>query len=254
MMPRNQELVDRGLSCVVSAGWLPGLTELLPAYAARLAKNSMDAIQSLTVYCGDDGEWSDNALHDALWYVRKFGRRRPRYMHEGKWVRARLSEVLVENDFEAPLGRSLCTMSCLPEMHEVISREFAGCNACVYTYLPARSTAAIGSLIALLPIPSNLALRMLRRALRAPSLSVGGFSIVEIRGSRGAAPVLHRHGLTFDKQGEYWMSGVVAATVARLILQGQIVKPGVHFLAGAVDPLAFVQELRLSGVALRSVL
>jgi len=48
---------------------------------------------------------------------------------------------------------------------------------------------------------------------------------------------------------EYWMNAVVAATVTRLISEGRGVKPGVHFLVDAVDPIAFVEALRRAGVA-----
>jgi hypothetical protein len=41
----------------------------------------------------------------------------------------------------------------------------------------------------------------------------------------------------------------VAATVARLISYGGTVKTGVHFLTEAVDPVAFMQELRKIGVS-----
>ena len=44
------------------------------------------------------------------------------------------------------------------------------------------------------------------------------------------------------------MNAVVAATVARLISDGRGVKPGVHFLVDAVDPIAFIEELRIAGV------
>jgi len=44
------------------------------------------------------------------------------------------------------------------------------------------------------------------------------------------------------------MNTIVAATVARLISEGGGVKPGVHFLVAAVDPTAFMEELRMVGV------
>jgi saccharopine dehydrogenase-like NADP-dependent oxidoreductase len=113
MMPHHQEVGDRGLSYVVSAGWLPGMSELLPAYSLALAKTRMDAVQSMTIHFGDSGEWSNNALRDAAWYLRKFGRRRPGYIHNGRWVRARLSEVLVEKDIGSPMGRCLFSVQGL---------------------------------------------------------------------------------------------------------------------------------------------
>jgi len=247
MMPHDQELFDLGLACVVSAGWLPGMTELLPAYSLAVSNTRMDAIHSITVYSGDSGEWSNTAMRDIVWYLRKFGRRRPRYIREGKWVRARLAEVLIEKDIGSPVGRCLFSMSCLPEMTELMGR-FEGCDGRTYTYLPSRRTAVVGSLIALLPFPTDFAVRRMRPALLAEFLPVGGFSFVEIQGRSDARDVVHRYQVTFEKDRGYWMNGVVAATVARLISEGRGVNNGVHFLMDAVDPVTFIEELRKVGL------
>jgi Saccharopine dehydrogenase NADP binding domain len=247
MMQHDRELRDLGLTCVVSAGWLPGMTELLPSYSRAVSKTRMDAIHSVTIYSGDSGEWSNSAMHDIVWYLRKFGRRRPRYIRNGEWVRAKLSEVLIEKDLGSPLGRCLFSMSCLPEMAELIGR-FKDCDGRAYTYLPSRRTAVIGSLIALLPIPRDFAIQSIRPALLAEALPVGGFSVVEIQGRSGARGVSHRYQVTFEKRREYWMNAVVAATVARLISEGGGVNTGVHFLTDAVDSITFMEELRKIGV------
>ena len=224
MMPHHDQLADGGLSFVISAGWLPGMSELLPAYSLALARTSMDTVQSVTIHFGDSGEWSNNALRDAVWYLRNFGRRRPRYMHNGEWVRARLAEVLVEKDIGSPMGRCVFALSCLPEMAELMGR-FKDCRVSAYSYLPGRGTALAGSLIALLPMPVDLAVRILRPALCAPSLPVGGFNVVEIQGRSGSREVSHRHLLTFERHREYWMNAVVAATVARLISEAAASAP-----------------------------
>jgi hypothetical protein len=54
--------------------------------------------------------------------------------------------------------------------------------------------------------------------------------------------------IVFREHGDYWMNGIVAATVARLIARGGCVEPGVHYLADAVDPILFMAELRKAGV------
>jgi hypothetical protein len=248
MMPHDQELSDLGLACVVSAGWLPGMTELLPAYSLAVSKTRMDAIHSVTIHSGDSGEWSNNAMRDIVWYLRKFGRRRSKYIRNGEWVRAKLAEVLIEKDIGSPIGRCLFSMSCLPEMAELIGR-FKDCDGRAYTYLPNRRTAVVGSLIALLPLPRDFAMRRMRPALRAESLPVGGFSVVEIHGRSDAREVSHRYQVTFERGREYWMNAVVAATVARLISEGRGVNNGVHFLMDAVDPVTFMEELRKVGVS-----
>jgi len=55
--------------------------------------------------------------------------------------------------------------------------------------------------------------------------------------------------VTFERGREYWMNAVVAATVARLISKGGEVKAGAHFLADAVDPVRFMEELRKVGLS-----
>jgi hypothetical protein len=44
------------------------------------------------------------------------------------------------------------------------------------------------------------------------------------------------------------MNGLVPAIVGRMISEGKCVRPGVHFLAEAVDPVAFMAELKRAGV------
>src|SRR5215475_8440758 len=72
---RDREITDLKLSFVVSAGWMPGLTELLPVYAQAKAKVIMEKLDSVTVYFGDCGDWSKNALRDGVWYLRQLGLR-----------------------------------------------------------------------------------------------------------------------------------------------------------------------------------
>jgi len=248
MMPHDQELSDLGLACVISAGWLPGMTELLAAYSLVVSKTRMDEIHSVTTYSGDSGEWSNSAMRDIVWYLRKFGRRRPKYIRDGEWVRAKLAEILIEKDMGDPIGRRLFAMSCLPEMAVLIGR-LRHCNGRAYTYLPSRGTALVASLVALVPLPTEFAIQRMRAALLAKLLPVGGFSVVEIQGRSEAREVTHRYQVTFEKGREYWINGVVAATVARLISDGGTVRAGVHYLMDAVDPVTFMQELRKVGVS-----
>jgi saccharopine dehydrogenase-like NADP-dependent oxidoreductase len=65
MLPHAREAADLGLSFVIWAGWMPGISELVPAYTNAQARSKMDAIESVTVYLGDSDEWSVNALRYA---------------------------------------------------------------------------------------------------------------------------------------------------------------------------------------------
>jgi hypothetical protein len=79
-------------------------------------------------------------------------------------------------------------------------------------------------------------------------LPVGGFVVARVLGRSQGRPLALTAEMIFDKGREYEVNGLVAATVARLVCEGKGVRPGVHFLADAVDPLAFMAELRKGGV------
>src|ERR1700722_12733384 len=93
IVAHDREIEDLGLSFVISAGWNPGITELVPVYAHARAREKMDAIESLIAYCGDSGEWSTNALRDGAWFLRQTGLKSPGYFRKGVWTRAKTSQA-----------------------------------------------------------------------------------------------------------------------------------------------------------------
>lgn len=247
MLPHHQEIADSGLSFVVSAGWMPGITELVPAYANAQARSRMDTIESLTVYFGDSGEWSANALRDGVWYLRQTGLRRPGYFSRGKWCHARMSVASRRVDLGDPIGSGRFSLVSLPEPNE-IGRQLVDCDVYTYTYLSGFRTAAAAVLIALLPLPEELGVRLVRGMFRRNRLPVDGFAAAQVRGrSRGRRFVLTAK-IVYRERRDYWINGIVPAIVARMISEGKSVRPGVHFFADAVDPVTFMAELRNAGV------
>jgi hypothetical protein len=103
-------------------------------------------------------------------------------------------------------------------------------------------------LVALLPLPNGLGVRLLRGAFRQTRLPVGGFVVVKVLGRSQGRRLALTADIIYDKHRDYWINGQVIATVARLVSEGKGVQPGVHFLMDAVDPLAFMAELRKGGV------
>jgi hypothetical protein len=246
LLPHAREITDLGLSFVVSAGWLPGLTELLPVYAHARARATMDAVESLAVYFGDSGEWSTAAYQDMAWFLRHTGLRRPGYFHKGERVSVPMRQGSLRVDLGGRVGLRQFALQSLPEQDEIGRRLNEG-DVFLYSYLPDFRAALAAALAALLPLPNGLSVRLLRSACRGTSLPVGGFVVAKVLGrSQG-----HRLALTaeivYEKQREYWINGLTVATVARLLAEGKAVRPGVHFLADAVDPVACMVELRKGG-------
>lgn len=246
MLPRSREMAQSGLSCIVSAGWLPGLTELLPVYAHALARAKMDAIESLTAYFGDSGEWSMTAFRDMWWYLRQSGVPAPIYFRRGSRVRGGMRQRSVRINLGSPVGVYRFNMVAMPEFEEVGQR-LDDCDASSHTYLPGARAAMAATMVALLPISMERGARLLSSAIRDDSIGVGGFIVVDVNGKSQGRKLGLTVQMTFDKQRGYWLNGLVAATVARMISEGKCI-PGVNYLSSALDASDLVGELSRGGI------
>lgn len=247
MIPHAQEVADRGLSFVVSAGWMPGISELVPVYAVAQARPKMDTFDSLTVYFGDSGEWSTNALRDVVWYLSQAGLRSPGYFRRGEWRKAKMSAASLRVDLGDPIGAGRFSLVSVPELNEM-GRQLVDCDVFIYSYLSGFRTVAAAILLALLPLPEGLGVRLVRNMFRRNRLPVDGFAVGEVLGrSQGRRFALTAQ-IVYKERRDYWINGLVPALVARLISEGKSVRPGVHFLFEAVDPIKFMAELKKAGV------
>src|SRR5208282_448468 len=249
MLPHSRELEDLGLSFVISAGWMPGLSELVPLYAHAQAGASMDSIESLSVYFADSGEWSANALRDAAWFIHHTGLRSAGYFRKGEWVRAKPSETIRRANLGDPIGSGRFILYSTPELAEV-GRRLKDCDFFICPYLSGIRSAIATTLMALVPLPERLSLRLIRNVFRRNRLPVDGFVAARILGrSHGRKQALTVQVVYKDRR-DYWIHGLMMATVARKVSEGNGIRPGVHFLADAVDPIPFMADLRNAGVEL----
>jgi short subunit dehydrogenase-like uncharacterized protein len=247
MISHSREIGDLGLRFVVSAGWIPGLCELLAVYADALARTRMDSIESVTVYYGDSGEWSESAYRDIVWYLQQTGLRNPYHFRKGERVRDKMYEASVKVDFGGRVGLQRLTWFSTPELDEIGAR-LNHCDFFTYSYVPSIRVAFAGALVALLPLSEKLGIRLLQNAYRKVPLREGGFVVVRVLGSSQCRALALTTEIVYDKHRDYWINGLVAAGVARKIADGSGVKTGVHNLADAVDAVAFMAKLRNRGV------
>jgi hypothetical protein len=247
MLPHSKEAENLGLSFVISAGWTPGLTELLPVYADARARIKLDVIESVRVYFSDSGEWSANALRDAACFIRHTGLRSPGYFCKGQWTRAKTSEAFRRVDLGDPIGSGRFVLFSMPELSEV-GRRLNDYDFYTYSYLSGLRTAIATTLIALVPLPEALDVRLLRNAFRRNRLPVDGFVSVQVMGRSQGRRLALTFRIVYRERRDYWINGVVLATVARKLSEGKGVRAGIHFLADAVDPIPFMAELIGAGV------
>jgi hypothetical protein len=247
ILPKRQEIEKLGLSFIVSAGWNPGLSELMPVYADSQARAKMDTIESLTVYQADSGEWSTSALRDAVWYVRKSGLQSPDYFHKGDWTRVRLSQASRRVDLGDPVGRGRFSLYSTPEMSEVGGR-LNNYDVFSYAYVSGVRTVIETILMAMVPLPDGLSVRVFGNVFRRNRLPVDGFVSVQILGRSQGRRLALTVQVVYKERRDYWIHGAVLATAARRVTERKGVQAGVHFLADAVDPIAFMEALRKAGV------
>lgn len=247
MLPRNGEIADAGLSFVMSAGWFPGMSELLPAYAEVLARRRMDNIQSVSVYYGDTSDWSRNGFQETAWLIRHLGSSWRGYFRRGQWVPVGMFQASREINLGGRVGPRRFFMSATPELSEIGTR-LSDCTFTAYGCVPGLRVGLAGALISLLPMSQGLGARLLQSAFRKNRLPVGGFVVCQVTGRSEEHEVTLTVQTVYEEPRAYWITGLVTATVARMISEGRRVKTGVHFLASAVDPSEFMAELRRSGV------
>jgi saccharopine dehydrogenase (NAD+, L-lysine forming) len=248
MLPHSREIEDSGLSFVVSSGWMPGISEMLPVYAVAQARTRMDTVESLAVYFGDSGEWSTSALRDGFWYIRQTGLRSPGYFRKGEWTRAKMSESSRRVNLGDPIGAGRFALFSLPEMSEV-GRRLNDIDVFAYTYLSGFRTAMVSTLMALIPVPKAMGVRFLRNVFRRNRLPVDGFVAAQVHGHSQGRKVAFTAQIAYRDRRDYWIHGLALVTVARMISEGKAVRSGIHFMADAVDPIVFMTELRKAGVA-----
>jgi saccharopine dehydrogenase (NAD+, L-lysine forming) len=248
ILSHNREIEDLGLSFVVSAGWTPGITELLPVYAHAKARSKMDSVESVSVCFSDSGQWSTNALRDGFAFLHRAGLPRAGYFRRGEWVRAKMWEASRKVGLGDPIGRRRFSLFSMPELDEV-GRQLVDCNFFTYSYLSGFQNAVAAIVIAVVPLSEKSGVRLLSSMFRRNRLSLGGFVVVHVVGRCERRIAALKADVSFDAGSDYWMNGVALATVARMVAARKGL-PGVRFLSAAVDPADLVFELRKAGVRL----
>lgn len=247
LLPQARQIADLGLSFILSAGWVPGLTEVLPGYAVAQARSMMETIESVSLYFGDSSVWSSNALRDGVWYTRHTGHRRLGFFRQGKWMAAPISASYPRVDLGSRLGTGRFCLCSTPELDEAGSK-LRDCDFFGYAYLDGFRVVLAGAVLRLFPLPTSLGIRLMRTILQSARLPVGGFIAVHVHGRTQGHGQLFKVEAIYDEGRQYWANGLVPAAAARMISENRQAEKGVHYLAEAVDPLAFMAELRKAGL------
>ena len=109
LQPFHQQIRSSDLSFVLSAGWIPGLLEVLVRHSSELASAYLERPGFLRVYFGDSSEWSDTGFRDIIEVFRDRIGSGMCYFENGKSRWPTPSQVAPVVDLPPPLGVEECT-------------------------------------------------------------------------------------------------------------------------------------------------
>lgn len=241
----TDDAAKRELSLVLSAGWMPGLSELLVHYADELARERMAEISTVRLYYGDTSDWSDIGTQDIIWHARH-SKDSIGAFRRGRWIRR--STLTSSHSVELPGRRTRVYMHFPHQLRSFAASRSYEEISCHVSSFGTRSALVMMAIQAFVRDEAT-AVRMVRRerARDAAVRGLGGELVVRIEGRRATGQRVRMEVLVREDRG-YWITGLVPALVARAILDGQPPRPGVRFLCDAVAPRPFWESVQREGV------
>jgi saccharopine dehydrogenase (NAD+, L-lysine forming) len=228
-----------GLTTVVDAGWIPGISGVLAHLLVRRAHERMESVDRVELWYGDRSAWSLTGVIDILELIRM----RPglgEYVG-GSFV-ARPRGALRRVRLPKPFGSRIATLSFATELRQLAeANPHLDVASWAVPMMSAQSAfALVSALTALRDRPATGA-RLLAAAMsRDPRAADGGFVAVAATGTRDGRPAAIRAYLAAPDSP--YLTGLACATAARLIADERLA-PGCCYLCDAVDPDLFLGEL-----------
>jgi Saccharopine dehydrogenase NADP binding domain len=238
-----------GLAFVLSAGWITGMTGVLPTFAVDAAEDHLDRIDSVELLYGDISEWSLTGFEDILDHVLNhsdFG-----WYEHGRWVpgggwrflrrprRQRLPGDFGKHRTIPHFERELTRIGAVRAYPKVV--------AWVAPLISTKDTLRL--MVAGRRSPARASRLLSELMARERAKRDGrGFVKVNVDGRRDGASAQVRAVAMMGK-GQEWIPGAVCAAAVRHVLESP--RPGVAYLSDAVDARAFVADLEARGLDVR---
>src|SRR5262249_58446860 len=122
--------------------------------------------------------------------------------------RTNMSTASRKVDLGVPVGRRRFSLVSVPELDE-IARQLADCDVFIYSYLSGFRTAAAATLIALLPLPERLGVRLFRNIFRRNRLPVDGFAGAQVHERSQGRKLPFTAQIGYKDRRDYCMTGLV---------------------------------------------
>ncbi len=239
---------NKGLTGMLYAGWIPGISGLLPRHLFQKAMKRMDSIQSLTVYLGDRSVWSHNAMLDALYhFVREVN---PGYFQNGHWIsRSGTYAMLGSKIYKHPgdIGRYLVTPVDAFELQNLAKETRLPRIGC-YAGIAGLSTILKVMYIRYLRISDDQAVKILTNAFVQESRkhgTGGAVSCIACGKTNGKKAILSMYVCEKDT---VWLTSIATVVAAGLLVQRKMKTKGLGLFCDMVAPDDFFKALEAYGV------
>jgi len=243
--PRHKE----PRSLVLSAGVLPGLSSILPAW---LANQGLDSVRSLVGYCGGLEPCSPTVAQDVLLSLLVGGADGAAYgesLAAWRGGRRRSQALRIVQDAPAPgFPDRVALQPYLSFETQRLAARLGLESADWYNVYPgSRIRTLFGRLPGRLAEGADRA-RLAEQMMLAARLDLVGRTPYyamdfALSGTGDGVPVTRR--LTLRAPSSYRLTGMVAAWTGQAVLDGSVA-PGVHYACDVLDPEAVVRRLRAS--------
>jgi len=226
---------------LVSAGWMPGVSELLSRLAVKEVESRFGQVRSLDILCGARDTWAAGSSGDMVWHL--LNRNDNGYFEGGKWHRVSPLKAFARNVIAAPVG-SQWTMAVENSQAGTLAVEQK--QARITTRLGMigwRTMVAICLARLIGQRHPDKAARVLARAISVEADgSPLGFCEARAKGVGGSVSA------RITTQENLRLTAVAGAeAVLSLLDSATTPSPGVHYLGDAVDPAPFLSRLADAG-------
>ncbi len=247
---KSAEIRGKGLTFILGAGYVPGLSELLMRAIYEVHRGKTADRCKVRLFIVDRNDWSLNGFVDIM---ERICRNPPEVgvYRAGTFHRRSMLTAWMRRKLPGQPHREVLMPIRWQEIEPFV-KAAQPLRAAVYVPMEP-SVYFIGRLFArVAPNRLDLAARIAQALFRrkAKRQGTGGILYAEARGRARRPPF--RWLIEVPEGRHYERTGQVAALAAAMVTDGTIVERGVHYLAHAVDPHDFIVRL-LFGASRRSI-
>lgn len=247
--PHHGAFVREGRSCMIGAGWMPGLSELAARYLLlEAAERFGESVREVDVFFGARDRWPRSSVSDMIWHLFELPHSLG-WFERGEWKKATPWNMGATVDL-APFGGKERVSWAYNAPFAHMSREYPELRIRAgLMFVGAATQATIGGIRLFLRNRRDVAEHLLQRAIARDAEKHGTIGLVV-----GRARTCSNRELSFAVRAEDNMrvTALTAVLAARHALN-RSAAPGVAYFDRMVPPRAFFADVESAGVRVSGV-